>query len=37
MMKEDVLRDEVLEKCFEKINSLSEEKLRGIKSLLMTM
>jgi hypothetical protein len=36
-MKDDVLRDEVLEKCIEKMNSLSEEKLRIIQSLLMTM
>ncbi len=37
MMKDDVLRDEVLEKCIEKMNSLSEEKLRVIQSLLMAM
>jgi transcriptional regulator with XRE-family HTH domain len=37
MMNEDVLRDEILEKCFEKMKLLSEEKLRIIQSLLMTM
>lgn len=37
MMNEDVLRDEMLEKSFEKMKSLSEEKLKVIQSLLMTM
>lgn len=37
MMKEDVLRDDVLDKCFEKMRSLNEEKIRVIQSLLMTM
>lgn len=37
MMGEDVLRDEILRKCFERMNSLSEEKLKVIQSLLMTM
>ena len=37
MMSEDVLRDEILEKCFAKMSSLSEEKLKVIQSLLMTM
>lgn len=37
MMSEDVLRDEMLEKCFKKMSSFSEEKLKVIQSLLMTM
>lgn len=37
MMGEDVLRDEILDKCFERMSSLSEEKLKVIQSLLMSM
>jgi transcriptional regulator with XRE-family HTH domain len=37
MMSEDVLRDEIMERCVERISSLSEEKLKVIQSLLMTM
>ena len=37
LMGEEVLRDQVLEKCLSKMMGLSEEKLKVIQSLLMTM
>jgi transcriptional regulator with XRE-family HTH domain len=36
-MSEEVLRDEILERCLSKMIRLSEEKLKVIQSLLMTM
>ena len=37
LMSEEVLRDEILERCLSKMIRLSEEKLKVIQSLLMTM
>lgn len=37
LMGEEVLRDEVLERCLTKMMKLSEEKLKVIQSLIMTM
>ena len=37
LMSEEVLRDEILERCHSKMIRLSEEKLKVIQSLLMTM
>ncbi len=36
LMKEEILRDEMLKVCFEKMMNLSEEKLKLVSSLLMT-
>jgi transcriptional regulator with XRE-family HTH domain len=36
LMKEEVLRDEVLNSCFEKMRSLPEEKLKLVNSLLQS-
>lgn len=36
-MNEEILRDEILEKCLSKMMGLSEEKLKLIQSLLMTI
>ena len=36
-MTENVLADEILENCVDKMKVLSEEKLKLIQALLMTM
>jgi transcriptional regulator with XRE-family HTH domain len=37
LMKEEILRDEVIEKAFEKLKGLSEDKLKLVSNLLFTL
>lgn len=36
LMKEEILRDELLQSCFEKMNQLTEDKLKLVNSLLLS-